>query len=79
MHVPLPQVSPAVPEISREEILRRIRDPDLVIVDVLPASAYAEAHIAGAVNLPLAEIRDRACSALPDTEREIAVYCGGWT
>jgi rhodanese-related sulfurtransferase len=79
MHVPLTQVSPAVPEISREEILRRLRDPSLVIVDVLPPPAYAEAHIAGAISLPLGEIRALAPEALPDPTREIAVYCGGFT
>jgi rhodanese-related sulfurtransferase len=79
MHVTLPQVSPAVPEISREEIQRRLRDPSLVLVDVLPAAAYAEAHIAGAINLPVADIPHRARSVLPDPDADIAVYCGGGT
>jgi phage shock protein E len=79
MPISLPQTPTAVPEISREEILRRLHDPDLVIVDVLPAAAYAERHIAGAINLPVAEIRQRARAALPDPDRAVAVYCGGWT
>src|SRR2546423_486215 len=37
----------AVLEISRAELLRRLHDPTLVIVDVLPAAAFAERHIAG--------------------------------
>jgi rhodanese-related sulfurtransferase len=79
MHVPLPQAPAAVPEISREEILRRLRDPNLVVVDVLPAVAFAEQHIAGALNLQIADIPWRARAVLPDPEREIAVYCGGFT
>jgi rhodanese-related sulfurtransferase len=79
MSISLTQTSAAVPEISREEILRRLRDPDLVIVDVLPAAAYTERHIAGALNLPVAEIRERARAVLPDPARAIAVYCGGRT
>jgi rhodanese-related sulfurtransferase len=79
MSIPLPQATAAVPEISREEILRRLHDPSLGIVDVLPAAAYAERHIAGALNLPVAESRERARAVLPDPGRAIAVYCGGWT
>jgi rhodanese-related sulfurtransferase len=66
-------------EISREELLRRLHDTTLVIVDVLPAVAFAERHIAGAVNLPVAEIPDRASTVLPDRGQEVAVYCGGFT
>jgi rhodanese-related sulfurtransferase len=66
-------------EMPREELLRRLHDPTLVIVDVLPVAAFAERHIAGAVNLPVAEIRERAGTVLPDPEREVAVYCGGFT
>ncbi len=78
MQIPLPQVS-AVPEISREEILRRLHDPMLKVVNVLPAVAFAEQRIAGSVNLPVAEIPARARAVLPDLEQEIAVYCGNFT
>jgi len=79
MSIALPPASATVPEISREEILRRLHDPNLAIVDVLPAAAYAERHIAGAINLPVAEVRERARAVLPDPARAIAVYCGGRT
>ncbi|HBZ72800.1 MAG TPA: hypothetical protein DEP35_24945 [Deltaproteobacteria bacterium] len=66
-------------EISREEIRRRLHDPSLTIVDVLPASSYAEAHIPGAIGLPMEEVAIRAPLLLPDRDAEIAVYCGGPT
>jgi rhodanese-related sulfurtransferase len=66
-------------EISREEIRRRLHDPSLTIVDVLPAASYAEAHIPAAVSLPLEEVGTRASLLLPDRNAEIAVYCGGPT
>ncbi|MBZ5640182.1 MAG: rhodanese-like domain-containing protein [Acidobacteriia bacterium] len=66
-------------EISREEVARRLRDPLLTIVDVLPRESYAGAHLPGAVSLPLAEVSDRAREVLPDPDREIAVYCGSFT
>ena len=39
-----------VPEISREELRRRLRDPTLTIVDALPTASYEAAHIPGALN-----------------------------
>jgi rhodanese-related sulfurtransferase len=79
MSIPVLQAPAAVPEISREEILRRLHDPNFVIVDVLPAVAFDERHIAGAINLPVADIPARARTLLPDLGRAVAVYCGGWT
>jgi len=65
--------------ISRQEIRRRLRDPSLTVVDVLPASSYADGHLPAAVSLPLEEIAARASAFLPDRAAEIAVYCGGPT
>ncbi len=68
-----------IPEISREEIHRRLNDSSLTIVDVLPESSYVEAHIPGAINLPLEQLADHARELLPDFNAEIAVYCGQFT
>lgn len=67
------------PEISHEELKRRLHDPSLTIVDVLPAPSYAAEHIPGAINLPLADITSRASMLLPNRGAEIAVYCGSNT
>ena len=66
-------------QISYEELRRRIHDPSLTIVNVLPEVAYEEAHIPGSLSLPLGEVRARAREMLPDRDAEIAVYCGGPT
>ena len=66
-------------EISREEILRRLGDPTLTVVDVLPRSSYGDTHIAGALSLPLHEVAARARTVLPELAADIAVYCGGPT
>lgn len=68
-----------VPQISRDELLRRLRDPSLTIVDVLPGSSYADAHIPGAINLPLEDLPESARDLLPKFNAEIAVYCGQFT
>lgn len=66
-------------EISREELLRRLHDSSLTIVDVLPQASYVEAHIPRAINIPLEQIQIRARELLPDFAAEIAVYCGQFT
>ncbi len=68
-----------LPLISREELLRRLHDPKLTIVDALPASAYEAGHIPGAINLPAALVTDWARELLPDPAAEIAVYCAKFT
>jgi len=66
-------------EISRDELHRRLHDSSLTIVDVLPSISYAEAHIPGAINIPLEQLHDHARELLPDLAADIAVYCGKFT
>jgi len=69
----------SVPEITREELQRRLRDPSLTIVDVLPTESYAAGHIPGARNFPFEQVASRVQKLLPDRSAEIAVYCGKFT
>jgi hypothetical protein len=71
--------SSEIVEISREEVLHRLHDSSLTIVDVLPEASYGEAHIPGAINIPLEILASRAREMLPDPAAEIAVYCGQFT
>lgn len=43
------------------------------VLDVLPATSFAQEHIAGSVNLPLAEIG--SAPARLDPARPLVVYC----
>jgi rhodanese-related sulfurtransferase len=72
-------VPPPLAEISRAELLRRLDDPSLTIVDVLPPASYETHHIPGAINLPVAEIDTQAGTVLPDRAADIAVYCAKFT
>jgi len=77
---PLAPTLPAdIPEISREEMRRRLHDPSLILVDVLPHDTYAAGHIPGALSLPLVEIPTHAGEVLPNRAAEIAVYCAKFT
>ena len=72
-------ISSDVPEISREELRKRLKSASLTIVDVLPAESYAAGHIPGAISLPLESVASQARELLPDPTAEIAVYCGKFT
>ncbi len=63
-------------EITRDELKRRLdQGDDLVVIEVLSPEAFAEGHIPGAVNIPLAEIGHTAKERY-GREQEIVVYCG---
>jgi len=64
-----------VPDISHAEMVARLHDPSLKIVDVLGADSYRQEHIPGAINLPMAEIESRARQVLPDLKADLALYC----
>jgi rhodanese-related sulfurtransferase len=64
-----------VESIGREELVRRLADGDVVLVDVRPAEEYAAGHIEEARSVPLAELEQRLAELPPD--REIVAYCRG--
>jgi rhodanese-related sulfurtransferase/DNA-binding transcriptional ArsR family regulator len=61
--------------VRRDELLRRVRSGDVMVLDVRPPEEYAAGHIAGALSLPLAELRRRLAD-LP-TGTTIVAYCRG--
>jgi rhodanese-related sulfurtransferase len=65
--------------ISREEILARLEDRALVIVNVMPRETFIECHIPGSINLPVAEIEAKARQLISNSSRETAIYCAGPT
>jgi rhodanese-related sulfurtransferase len=68
-----------LPEISREELISRLRDSSVTLVDVLPAESFASGHIPGAINIPDENIASEASKLLPDPLAQIVVYCGKFT
>ncbi len=66
-------------QIAREEILARLSDPSLLLVNVMPKEAFEEGHIPRSLNLPLAEIETKARQVFPEIGRELLIYCGGPT
>lgn len=65
--------------ISHDEVRRRLRDPALLILNVMPKEVYDDGHIPGSINLPVAEIEAKARQLIADLNQEIVVYCAGPT
>ncbi len=61
--------------ISREELARRVRDGDVIVLDVRPEPEFRAGHIAGAVSLPIKEIT-RRLRTIPQ-DRQVVAYCRG--
>jgi rhodanese-related sulfurtransferase len=61
--------------VSREDLARRVRTGDVVVVDVRPAREYESGHIAGALSVPVDEFGKRL-ARLP-ARKEIVAYCRG--
>jgi rhodanese-related sulfurtransferase len=64
-----------VEAITRDDLLRRLRRNDVVLVDVRPAEEFDAGHIDGAVSIPLDEL-DQRLEELP-ADCEIVAYCRG--
>jgi rhodanese-related sulfurtransferase/DNA-binding HxlR family transcriptional regulator len=61
--------------VSQDELLRRLRRRDVVVLDVRPAPEYAAGHIAGARSMPITEL-SRRLKDVPKKSQVIA-YCRG--
>ena len=61
--------------VSQDELLRRLRRKDVVVLDVRPAPEYAVGHIAGARSIPIGEL-PRRLKDVPKKSQVIA-YCRG--
>lgn len=56
-------------------LLQRVKDGDVILLDVRPADEYHAGHLPGAISIPVTELRKRL-KELP-TDREIVAYCRG--
>jgi ArsR family transcriptional regulator len=61
--------------VSRKELLRRMRDGVVTLIDTRPEEEFAAGHLPGAINLPLGELK-RRLRELP-RDQEIVAYCRG--
>jgi len=64
--------------IGRTDVQRLLTEDRAQVVEVLPAQEYEQAHIAGAVNIPLRDLNADSATQL-DRERPVIVYCNDFT
>ena len=65
----------AMEAVRPEELLRRVRKGEVTVLDVRPVEEYRAGHVAGALSVPVPELKKRL-SGLP-TNRDIVAYCRG--
>ena len=65
----------ALEPVPAPELLERVRDGLVTVIDVRPPDEYVQGHIPGALNIPL----DRLAARLGDLprDRQIVAYCRG--
>jgi len=64
--------------IGRAELETRLRDGNLVLIDIRPESEYEAGHLPGAISIPPDQLDglDHLVSTIPP-DREIVAYCRG--
>jgi DNA-binding transcriptional ArsR family regulator/rhodanese-related sulfurtransferase len=61
--------------VAMVDLLKRVRSQNIVVLDTRPANEYAAAHIAGAISVPVDQLR-RRLKELPRSKDYVA-YCRG--
>jgi rhodanese-related sulfurtransferase len=62
-------------QIRRDDLVRRIADGDVIVIDVRPDAEYAAGHIAGAISIPIEQLARRLRSLPADVD--VVAYCRG--
>ena len=65
----------AMEAVESEELLRRVRNGEVTVLDVRPPEEYRAGHIPGALSIPIGELKARL-KELPK-DREVVAYCRG--
>jgi len=63
--------------IERDHV-RRLVEEGAQLVDVLPAKEYAEAHLPGAISIPLKKLDHQTAQQI-QKDRPVIVYCNDYT
>ena len=61
--------------IPREELLERVRDDLVTVIDVRPYEEFAAGHVPGAFNVPINQLE--AYLQQLDSDQEVVAYCRG--
>jgi rhodanese-related sulfurtransferase/predicted transcriptional regulator len=65
----------ALEPVDKEELVRRVRDGEVTLIDVRPREEYVAGHIPGAFSVPITELPKRLNELRK--RRDIVAYCRG--
>lgn len=65
----------ALERVSGDELMRRVRNREVLVLDVRPVEEFRAGHIPGARSMPVSELKRRVAE-LP-RDKEIVAYCRG--
>ncbi len=65
----------ALEPVTRKELMRRLRDGGVMVLDVRPEDEFRLGHLPGAMNIPLRELKTRLSKF--KRSQEIIAYCRG--
>ncbi|MBS0238094.1 MAG: ArsR family transcriptional regulator [Proteobacteria bacterium] len=65
----------ALSPVSREDLVARLRDGEVTLIDVRPEHEFDLGHVPGALNVPFNEL-EKGLAQLP-RDQEIVAYCRG--
>lgn len=67
----------ALEPVSRDDLMHRMREGPVCVIDTRPADEYAAGHLTGAINIPLEDLQAHLGDLDPSVE--IVAYCrGAW-
>jgi rhodanese-related sulfurtransferase/DNA-binding transcriptional ArsR family regulator len=65
----------ALEAVDNDDLVRRVRDGEVTLIDVRPREEYVAGHIPGAISVPLADLPKRIGELRK--RRDIVAYCRG--
>jgi rhodanese-related sulfurtransferase len=65
----------ALDTVTHKELAKRLREGDVIVLDVRPEPEFHAGHISGAISVPVKEIT-RRLRAIPK-DRQVVAYCRG--
>jgi len=68
-------VKDSLEPVPAQELVKRVRQGLVTVLDVRPPEEYAAGHVRGAINIPLAELEEHLSAFQPD--QEVVAYCRG--
>jgi rhodanese-related sulfurtransferase len=69
-------ITPKVPQVEVKDLFDAIqKKEDFILLDVRTPGEYSKGKIAGSINLPVDEVKEKVESITPEKQKLVYVYC----